>query len=533
MVVTRTTKRLLWRAVVAALLVVVAFLATDAEPASAATASAASAGGEHTCALTTAGGLKCWGRNTSGQLGDGTTTDRTAPVDVVGLTSGVAAVSAGFDHTCAVTTAGGVKCWGSNFFGQLGDGTGTDSTTPVDVTGLTSGVAAVSAGDLHTCGLTTAGGLKCWGHNRSGQLGDGTTTTRTAPVDVVGLTGGMAAVSAGREHTCAPTTGGGLKCWGRNNVGQLGDGTTATRTTPVDVVWITSGVAAVSAGREYTCAVTTVGGLKCWGSNLRGQLGDGTTLLRTAPEDVLGLASGVAAVSAGGSHTCALTTAGGLKCWGFNSDGGLGDGTTTDRATPVDVAGLTSGVAAVSAGSGHTCALTTAGGLKCWGFNGFGQLGDGTTTERTTPVDVSGLTSGVAAVAAGFQHTCAVTTAGGLKCWGHNGSGQLGDGTTTDRTAPVDVTGLTSGVAAVAAGESHTCALTTAGGLKCWGRNTSGQLGDGTTLLRTTPLDVIGFLGVVPELVPGLSQWGLIALALILAAAAYVSMRRRPELKTN
>ena len=492
---------------------------------------AVAAGSAHTCAVTTVSGLKCWGSNASGQLGDGTGGGiRITPVGVVGLTNGVAAVSAG-GHTCALTTAGGLKCWGRNFEGEVGDGTQVTRTTPVDVVGLTSGVGAVSAGNFHTCAVTTTGGLKCWGSNSSFQLGDGTTTQRITPVDVVGLTSGVAAVSAG-HHTCALTTTGGLKCWGSNQFGSLGDGTTTNSTTPVDVVGLTSGVGAVSGGVHTCAAVTTAGGLKCWGRNFLGQLGDGTTTNRTTPVDVTGLNRGVAAVSAGRDHTCALTTAGGLKCWGLNGSGELGDGTTTTRTMPVDVAGLASGVAAVSAGAHHTCAVTTAGGLKCWGANAFGQLGDGTNTGRTTPVDVSGLTSGVAAVAAGNSHTCAVTAAGGLKCWGANG-GRLGDGTTTSRNTPVDVVGLTSGVAAVSAGGSYTCAVTTAGGLKCWGANTLGQLGDGATLLRFTPVDVVGFEGVMPTLVPSLSQWALIALALALATAASVSMRRRPALKTS
>jgi alpha-tubulin suppressor-like RCC1 family protein len=152
--------------------------------------------------------------------------------------------------------------------------------------------------------------------------------------------------------------------------------------------------------------------------------------------DVSGLASGVVSITTGSSHTCAVTTAGGVKCWGYNGYGQLGDGTITYRTTPVDVSGLTSGVASIVAGSYHTCAVTIAGGMKCWGRNNYGQLGDGTTTNRTTPVDVSGLTSGIASAAAGSYHSCAVTTAGGMKCWGWNGNGQLGDGTLTDRTAP-------------------------------------------------------------------------------------------------
>ena len=548
---------LLRRAVGATLMVAVAFLATDAQPASAAAASSVSAGGNHTCAVTTVGGLQCWGSNGAGQLGDGTTTDSSTPVDVTGLTGGIAAVAVGNAHTCALTMAGGVQCWGNNFFGQLGDGTELTSTTPVDVMGLTSDVASVAAGTSHTCAVSTAGGLQCWGNNSRGELGDGTTATSSTPVDVTGLTSGVAGVTMGNSstcgltaggglqcwgyngsgqlgngtttnsstpvdvtgltssvaaasatnfHTCAVTTAGALQCWGNNSAGQLGDGTIANRSTPVDVTGLTSGVAAVAAGGQHTCAVTTAGALQCWGINLLGQLGDGTGLSSATPVDVVGLSSSVAAVAAGLSHTCAQTTAGRLQCWGRNDSGHLGDGTTTIHTIPVDVAGLTSAVSTVAAGGSHACAQTTADALQCWGYNFSGQLADGTITNSSTPVDVVGLTSGVAAVATGLNHTCAVTTAGGVKCWGNNGASQLGDGTTTASTTPVDVTGLTSGVAAVAAGGSHTCAQTTAGGLKCWGFNWAGQLGDGTTTASTTPVDVTGLTSGVAAVATGLNH---------------------------
>jgi alpha-tubulin suppressor-like RCC1 family protein len=350
----------------------------------------------------------------------------------------IAAITAGGLHTCARTSGGGVKCWGYNGNGQLGDGTTTDRTKPVNVSGLASGVSAIAAGDSHTCALTSGGGVKCWGANYFGQLGEGTTTQRLTPVDVSGLASGVIAIAAGDSHTCALTSGGGVKCWGRNDYGQLGDGTTTQRLTPVDVSLLASGVSAIAAGKYHTCALIAGGWVMCWGYNAAGQLGDGTTTDRYTPVDVL-LASGVSTIATGANHTCALTAGGGVKCWGWNGSGQLGDGTTTDRTTPVDVSGLASGVSAIAAGGLHTCARTAGGGIKCWGRNAEGQLGDGTTTDRYTPIDVSGLASGVSAIAAGYYHTCARTAGGGVKCWGWNAFGQLGDGTTTNRLTPVNV----------------------------------------------------------------------------------------------
>ena len=310
-------------------------------------------------------------------------------------------------------------------------------------------------------------------------------------------------VSAGTFHTCAVMAEGGVKCWGSNNLGQLGDGTNTDRNTPVDVVGLTSGVAAISASRLHTCALTTAGGVKCWGRVLQDPLtlseqsmGDGMATDEPTAVDVQGLTSGVVAITTGVIHTCALTNEGGVKCWGYNREGQLGNGEITDRGVPVDVEGLTD-VVAIAAGWKHTCAITTGGGLKCWGWNNGGQIGDTTTTDRTTPVDVVGLTSGVTAVAAGRLHTCAVTTAGGVKCWGLNDGGQVGDGTNDPHFSPVDVVGLNSGVAAVSTGLLHSCIVTTTGGLKCWGVDSSGQLGDGAASIqhRTEPVDVVGFDG--------------------------------------
>lgn len=348
------------------------------------------AGWNHSCAITAAGGVKCWGLNQWGELGDGTVVTRLMPVSVLGLESGVVAIAAGASHTCAVTSAGSLLCWGLNDSGQLGDSTAITRLTPVNVTGLGSGVIAVSAGWKHTCALTAGGAVKCWGFNGFGELGDGTQTGALSPVSVLGLQTGVVAISLNGQHACALTSAGGLKCWGDNDTGVLGDGTTLLRLAPVDVFGMTNGVSAFSAGRTFTCILTSTGGVRCRGANLLGELGDGTGLNSPTPVDVLGLNSGVAAISSS-EHTCALTSAGAVWCWGFNVSGELGDGTQVDRLAPVAVIGLSSGVTEISAGLEHTCALMVTGAIKCWGLNAAGQLGDGTVTGgRLTPVDVIG-----------------------------------------------------------------------------------------------------------------------------------------------
>jgi alpha-tubulin suppressor-like RCC1 family protein len=323
----------------------------------------------------------------------------------------ITAIGTGYEHTCALTSSGGVLCWGGNQLGQLGNGTrghGNDSVLPVGVSGLTSGVAAIAVGNAFSCVLTTSGGVKCWG----------SISDSSVPVDVPGLADGVSAISAGDDHACAITSASGVKCWT--------NGTTA----PVDVPGLTSGVAQIAAGHGFTCAVTTAGGAKCWGVNYAGNLGNGTTTSSSTPVDVTGLTTDVVAVSAGRDSACALTSAGGVKCWGRNN-GKLGDGTTADSSVPVDVSGLSSGVAALATGA--TCAVLASGGATCWGYN----PGNGWEGPVLVPVDVTGLSSGVRAIAGGYSHTCAVTDSGAGYCWGPNSFSQLGDGTTTDRTEPV------------------------------------------------------------------------------------------------
>jgi alpha-tubulin suppressor-like RCC1 family protein len=360
-----------------------------APPAHAATASTISAGFGHTCLIaSTNGALKCWGRNDRGELGDGTTTARSTPVGVVGMQSKIASVSAGVDATCAVSTAGALKCWGAASL--VGNGTTTDALAPASVTGLTSGVAAVSVGADHVCALTRAGGVKCWGSGSRGQLGDGLGVASSTPVDVSGLTSGVVAVASGNLHSCALTSAGEVWCWGYNVYGQVGDGSTVDALTPTRVVGL-SGIKAIATGGYHSCAITAASAGTCWGQNTYGELGDGTTTDSPAPVDVVGL-SGVASITAGFYHSCATTVGGAASCWGANNTAALGDGTTTNQAVPTPVAGSATGVVGIDGGRGHTCAVTNKGKALCWGWNFYGQIGNGTvsTTPTLTPVPVSG-----------------------------------------------------------------------------------------------------------------------------------------------
>ncbi len=351
-------------------------------------------------------------------------------------------IAGGYLHSCALqVSTGKVKCSGLNEYGQLGDGTTTSQTLATQVSGMSSGITAITSGSSRGCAVTSSGGVKCWGQNIYGGVGNGNTLDQFSPISVSGLTSGVVAVNGGTAyHTCALLSNGSIKCWGFNGYGQLGDGTTTDRYTPVTVSNPPTGVVAIGAGSSHTCTLNSSGGVQCWGGNYSGQLGDGTTTRRSAPVQVSGLSSGVKQIAVGGDHACALTTSNAVKCWGDNSIGQLGDNTTTNRKTPVQVSGLTSGVASIGSGSYHTCAVLESGAVKCWGYNGSGRLGDGTTTTRNTPVSVSGLTSGIASVTGGDAHSCAVTSTNSVKCWGDNSQGALGDGTTTNRSTPVDIT---------------------------------------------------------------------------------------------
>jgi len=403
------------------------------------------------------------------------------------------ALSAGGDDTCALLGGGSVDCWGDNAHGQLGIGTSSGpaacngdpcATTPVAVRGITTAIA-ISAGSDHTCALLAGGSVDCWGDNAYGQLGVGTSSgpgtcngepCSATAVPVRGIAHATA-IAAGGSQTCALLAGGSVECWGYNGYGQLGVGTSSgphsctggvpCAPTPVAVRGIVDATA-VTAGNDHTCALLATRAVDCWGYNFSAELGVGTS---------------------SGPHFCT----GGQWC----------------STTPVAVIGIASATAII-AGGDHTCALLAGGSVDCWGYNSFGQLGDGISNGpqtcefgvvrcAKTPVAASGTTSPTA-IAAGGDHTCALLAAGRVTCWGANSFGELGDGTRSGPAAcngypcsatPVAVSRLT-GATAISSGEDHTCALLSGGGVGCWGEGAYGELGDGRIGEHDVPVAVSG-----------------------------------------
>lgn len=489
-----------------------------------------SIGRYHTCAVTNSGGVKCWG------YGYGATGDAgiyaVHPVDILGLSEGMAEVAAGYDYTCVLTESGGVKCWG--FISSMWH------AEPTYISGLESGVVSLSAGPYHVCVVTTAGAAFCWGENRDGQLGTGDYNSRSIPTQVVGLTSGVKSISAGLFFTCAVMTNGDAKCWGRG--GLLGAGVYEDQLTPVNVVGLAGITSKISVGESHSCALKTNNQVVCWGSNSNGQIGVGPQVnvadlpmqVGDLPEGILDISTGrtdSCAITAenllmcwGGfmfwfdefeyvhwtpeyvegvsqkvkqmvsreDHQCALLSVGTMKCWGSDWYGELGGGEFTSRPTGNFVKGLPGEITSVATSYHFTCALNDGGGVYCWGYNSGGGLGVGHNHPVFSPAPVQGLSSGVQAISAGFSNSCALLTTGGVKCWGGGGI-----------FYPIDITGLSSGVTSITSGESHHCVIMTGGIVKCWGNNLYGQLGNGTNTYSSIPVFVVGLSTDVKSIIAG------------------------------
>ncbi len=500
--------------------------------------------------INAAGNLACWGGNDGGRLGNNiwnwtSAGSKLGPNQVKGNTcsnnddstctsvSGYVKVVMGRYHSCATRTDGGVDCWGTSTVGQMGNGGGGQlipspvrRPSPNQAAAL-SGVTLLASGYAHICAQSTSDGLVCWGGNATnyGQLGDNTKTNRSLPVKVLGtgaaapLTGATS-ISASYNNTCALVSGS-VYCWGNDFYGQTGQGTgqgTLDFTvTPGPVkTWdtiasVSAPLADVSLSDGFVCYLAS-GNLTCFGEGGYGQMGNGISNTRAAASQVLD-SSGTAALSnvvkikSSTYHICALLSDQTVNCWGRNAYGAIGDGTTTDRNRPTQVknpagTGALTGIVDIAVGLYHSCALSSTGGVYCWGgfATNYGQIGDGASTNRSLPVavkDSSGTASltGISSIALGSYFSCALTSDGKTYCWGLNTANQLGDSTATNRSLPTAVQSggsALTGATAISIGYGHSCALKSDRTMACWGGNTYGQVGNATNINQASAVAVVG-----------------------------------------
>ena len=492
------------------------------------------AGQNHTCALLQSGQILCWGSRSAGKIGNGGTTtgNQLSPVAVSGIdgvSTKAVSVTAGDNGTCAILQSGEVRCWGTRATGNIGDGGATTGaqTTPTQVSGLDGSTPSAAATALSmassggtTCALLQNGQVECWGYGSFGALGNGNTANSSVPVAVLDETGSaplsqVISIDAGHTHTCVRLQSNKMQCWGFGTNGILGNGVLSHSSLPVTVVDETGtaplqNVSLIAAGGWNSCALTTdTNQVWCWGQGSDGQLGNNSsTSIQATPVGVIENAPTfynkplhapafpggqyLNRISMGASHSCALTVSGAVLCWGDRTSGQLGDGgsITGSQSGPATVSGI-DGVnlkaTEIAAGDYFSCAILQSGEVRCWGDDSGGQLGDGGSGTQNAPVSVSGI-DGVSqkaiAIATGASHSCAILQSGQVLCWGDNSYGQLGDGSGMSQPAPSQVfgiDGITQKAISIAAGTVHSCAVLDSGQVLCWGDNSYGQLGDGSS----------------------------------------------------
>ena len=342
-------------------------------------------GGLYSCALISNGRVHCWGDAGAGQLGYGNNSDRNAPGEAIPGLDKVVQISAGSAHTCALISDGSSHCWGEGRSGRLGYGGDTDTNSPGGaIPGLNNAIQ-ISAGGSHVCALVSNGSVHCWGEASNNQLGYGSTSDRDTPGGPIPDLGNVVQISAGSFHNCALVSNGSVHCWGVGVNGRLGYGDAMDRSSPGAPIPGLENVTQVSAGNGHTCALVSNGSVHCWGYGTEGQLGYGATSERMTPGEAIPGLANVTQISTGEEHTCALVAGGSAHCWGEGEEAQLGYGSTSDRTSPGEAIPGLSDIRQISSGFSHTCAFAINGSVYCWGQGTSGQLGNGNTTNQASP----------------------------------------------------------------------------------------------------------------------------------------------------
>ena len=418
--------------------------------------------------------------------------------------------TAGGYHTCVVKSDGTVYCWGTNWDGNLGNGSTDSSPLPVQVRGVggsgyLTGITQVSEGVSNTCAVKSDGTVYCWGANWSGQLGNNSTGRSSLPVQVLDTDGygnlaGVVQVAVGAESSCAAKTDGTVFCWGFNGDGELGNNSTSGSRIPVQVAGVSgsgnlTNISQIAAGDYNTCALKSDGTVFCWGNGENGELGNNNSRSSFVPVQVVGM-GGISQISVGSYHSCALRSDGSAFCWGANWYGELGNNSNDSSNAPVQVQGVDGSgyladVSQLSSGKNHSCAVKSDGAVFCWGNNGDGEMGDNTYDQRLTPVQVldadgSSNLGGVGKILSGYYHNCAIKLDGSVFCWGQDSYNQLGNNDTSNSPIPVQVVGpvlnnYLSNINQINARWGSACSAKSDGSAFCWGQNDHGQLGNNST----------------------------------------------------
>ena len=441
---------------------------------------------DHMCGLLVNGTAMCWGYNAQGELGDNSTTQRNYPVAVSGGYN-FSSLYVGRYDSCGLFSNGTLMCWGYNLYGEVGDNTTTQRKIPTDIN-MTLNFTSVSIGDGETCGVASDGSAYCWGRNNLGEVGDNTTTTRIIPTLVLGNYN-FSKISAGNEKVCGILTNGSAYCWGAQGSGgaanacMLGSGLGNNEC--VDS-WVPTPVygnynySFLEANYFGYCGILTNGTAMCWAENSQGEIGDNTADTRNVPTPVYGNYN-FSSISVGQTYSCGILTDGNIMCWGEGSYGGTGKGILSDYfSLPLKFGyGTSANYSKISAGYSHTCGLLTNGTAMCWGSNGNGQLGDNTTISEKYPQSIANYS--FLDLFAGYLHTCGILTNGTAMCWGDNYYGEIGDNTTTERDVPTPILGDYNFSGIFIRGQYHNCGLLVNGSVVCWGDNRYAQLGSGTS----------------------------------------------------